>query len=103
MPRSLTWDFIFVTVLVAGLAFVAVDVLFGEVGVDEKSGLEAQRSALQSEIRKLEAERDTLEKRTRAVIGPEIDRDLLDEQTRAKLGVGRADEVLLVEPDKGGQ
>ena len=67
-----------------------------------KVGLEAKRGALQSEIRKLEAERDILEKRTRAVIGPEIDRDLLDEQTRAKLGVGRADEVLLVDPNTAG-
>ena len=42
MPRSLTWDFVFVTILVAGLAFLAVDVLFGEVGVDEKSGAGGQ-------------------------------------------------------------
>ena len=95
MPRNLTWDFAFVTLLVAGLAFLAVDVLFGDVGVDPSGGLEAKKSALQSEIRALEAERDHLEDRTRALIGPEVDRDLLDEQMRAKLGVGRSDEVLL--------
>ena len=103
MPRNLTWDFVFVTLMVAGLAFLAVDVLFGDVGVDETGDLKSKKSALQAEIRTLEVERDQLEKRTRAVIGPEIDRDLLDEQMRAKLGVGRADEVLLVEPDKTGQ
>ena len=100
MPRSLTWDFVFVTVLVAGLAFLAVDVFFGDVGVDEKSGLRAERRALQAEIRELEAERDRLEARTRALIGPEVDRDLLDEQLRAKFGVGREDDALLVPPER---
>ena len=101
MPRNLTWDFAFVTLLVAGLAFLAVDVLFGEVGVDETGGLQQKKTALQAEIRKLESERDLLEKRTRAIIGPEVDRDLLDEQMRAKLGVGRSDDALLVEPEGG--
>lgn len=100
MPRSLTWDFFFVTILVAALAFLAVDVLFGDVGVDETSGLKAEQRALKSEIQALEAERDRLDARTKALAGPEIDRDLLDEQLRAKLGVGRADDALLAPEEK---
>lgn len=95
MTRSSTLDYVFVTFLVAGLAYLAVDVFFGDVGVDEKGGLSEKREALQAEILALEAERDRLEARTKALIGPEIDRDLLDEQLRAKLGVGRSDDALL--------
>ncbi|MEM9750059.1 MAG: hypothetical protein AAF869_03820 [Pseudomonadota bacterium] len=98
MPRNQFLDWVFVTVLLSGLAFLAVDVLFGDLGVDETSGLKAERRALQAEIRALEAERARLEARTKALIGPAIDRDLLDEQLRARLGVGRADDALLQPP-----
>lgn len=99
MIRSQTWDFAFVTLLLAGLAYLAVDAYFGARGYDEKSDLELRRSALQAELDALETERDLLRRRTNALKGPEIDLDLLDEQLRAKLGVGREDERLLI-PDE---
>ncbi|MEL6978718.1 MAG: septum formation initiator family protein [Pseudomonadota bacterium] len=99
MIRSQTWDFLFVTLLLAGLAYLAVDAYFGARGFDEKTDLQARKAALESELKALEAQRAMLLRRTDALKGPEIDLDLLDEQLRAKLGVGRADEQLLI-PDE---
>lgn len=99
MIRTQTWDFTFVTLLLAGLAFLAVDAYFGARGYDEQSDLERRRAALQAEVDSLEAQRARLERRTSALKGPEIDLDLLDEQMRARLGVGREDEMLLI-PDQ---
>lgn len=101
MARTLTWDFVFLTLLLSGLAYLAVDALWVEGGFSEESDLMRRRSALQAEIGALEGKLDKLQARTDALGGGEIDRDLFDERARARFGSGRPDEVLLQEQDGG--
>lgn len=108
--KSTPWDLLFVTCMLAGLVYCAVDLAVGGSGLGRQAALRGEARALEVEIAALSAERDLLAERARRLIGHRldpatrarapiaIDLDLLDERIRDRFGVARADEVLLIPP-----
>jgi len=67
----------------------------GDHGLFRRIQLEAEVSALEAELAALAAERAVLENRTQRMSDEYLDLDLLDEQARDRLGLLRADEIVL--------
>lgn len=67
----------------------------GDHGLFRRIQLEAEAVALRDELAALEAERMAIENRTRRLSDDYLDLDLLDEQARERLGLVRADEIVL--------
>ena len=95
--KSFTLDLVALTLLCCGLVYSG-----GRVAADlaAMSGYEDDIERRSQEVAALEAERDALADRVARLTGPVIDPELLDEQLRRALGVGRADEVLLLPPEQ---
>lgn len=97
MPaRSATLDLVALTVFVAGLVYSG-----GRTAAElaAQSDLRADRRALTREVEAIDAERARMERLVARLNGPEVDAELLEATLRRQLGVGRADEVLLIGPE----
>ena len=93
--KSFTLDLVALTVLCCGLVYSAGRTLSD---LAETADLEREIAQRAKIVAQLEDARDSLADRVARMTGPEIDPELLDEQMRKTLGVGRANEVLLLPP-----
>ncbi len=73
-------------------AFAAVQ---GNYGVFKRAEIDAEGSALKSELARLEAEIAEMENLTIRLSDTYLDLDLLDQQARDVLGLIRADEIVI--------
>ncbi|MCI4665189.1 MAG: hypothetical protein MRY74_10765 [Neomegalonema sp.] len=95
--RSATLSLTTLTAIACGFVYT-----IGQISVDyaEQSKLREDVARRGEIVDRLKADRDRLQDRIARLTGPEIDVELLDEHLRRALGVGRADEVLLLPPKR---
>ncbi len=77
------------------LCYFALPSIVGERGVIAGARIEAQLSASQSELARLQEQRMALEARTRLLRPDNLDLDMLDERARATLGITRPNEYVI--------
>ncbi|MGO8800350.1 MAG: FtsB family cell division protein [Roseiarcus sp.] len=98
--RAILFPIVFYVVLGVASGYLVRGAWNGERGLKTKAEDAAEMQGLESELKQLQAERQSWERRV-ALMRPEaVDRDLLDEEARAVLDrVGKND--LLVFTDQG--
>ena len=67
----------------------------GEGGLFRRIELEAERAALEAELRLMDVQLAAMRDRTRRLSDDYLDLDLLDERARDVLGLARADEIVV--------
>ena len=68
----------------------------GERGLQSYVLRQAQLASVQSELHKVERERDAMERRVAALRGTRLDPDMLDERARAVLGQTDPSDVIVL-------
>ena len=84
--------FMLTFVLATYFTFASVQ---GDYGLFQRVQIDAEATALRTELDKLNTELTSLENRTRRMSDQFLDLDLLDEQARDVLGLVRAEEIVL--------
>jgi len=82
-------------VFLAVSGYFAWHAVHGERGLNAREKREADIAAARSELRRAEAERDTMERRVAGLRGDRLDRDQLEERARSLLNMVGRDEVVV--------
>ena len=82
-------------VFLAVSGYFAWHAVHGERGLNAHEKREADIAAARSELRRAEAERDTMERRVAGLRGDRLDRDQLEERARSLLNMVGRDEVVV--------
>lgn len=82
----------------SAICYFAYHVIQGERGILAWHELERQVGEAQTELSRIQGEREVLEHRVKLLHYESLDADLLDEVVRRNLGYGRRDEILIRTP-----
>lgn len=82
-------------VFLAVSGYFAWHAVHGERGLNAREKRETDIAAARSELRRAEAERDTMERRVAGLRGDRLDRDQLEERARSLLNMVGRDEVVV--------
>lgn len=82
-------------VTLASMAYFAHHAVTGDRGIVAKRAYETEMATLQTELKKVKAERAALEIRVSALRPTQVERDILDQLARERLGYMHPDERVL--------
>ncbi len=86
---------IFFAIIFALGTYFAFASVQGDYGLFRRIQIEAEAEVLRRDLAELEAEVASLQNKTRRLSDDFLDLDLLDQQARERLGLVRADEVVI--------
>jgi len=80
----------------AFVAYFGFHAYHGQYGINSRERMEEQTARLQTQLAKLQSERNELEKRARLLHDGSLEKDMLDELARKALNLSGPDEVIIM-------
>lgn len=85
-------------IAVVFLSYFGFHAFNGEYGIYSKHRLQKRVTILETELERVKAQREQLERRVRLLRDGSIDKDMLDEHSRFSLNMALPDEVIIMRP-----